>query len=69
MGELARTVLEAGGAVTGVIPRQLVDKELPAPYGVRPFPACFSKSLILLWYARGDSDPKPSAPEADALSS
>jgi uncharacterized protein (TIGR00730 family) len=28
MGELARTVLEAGGAVTGVIPRQLADKEL-----------------------------------------
>jgi hypothetical protein len=28
MGELARTVLEAGGAVTGVIPRQLAEKEL-----------------------------------------
>jgi uncharacterized protein (TIGR00730 family) len=28
MGELARSVLEAGGAVTGVIPRQLADREL-----------------------------------------
>jgi uncharacterized protein (TIGR00730 family) len=28
MGELARTVLDAGGGVTGVIPQQLVDREL-----------------------------------------
>jgi uncharacterized protein (TIGR00730 family) len=28
MGELARSVLEAGGAVTGVIPQELADREL-----------------------------------------